>query len=316
MVNKSGPKIPGEEKNLPGSGPVSFATQDALRIRIGRIRYSNVTPFFHNLRPSDPSQPCFCESSKRSVFLDFSEDAPAALNEALYHGEIDIAPISSLAYLNHQDQFLLLPDMAIGSLDFSGSVILFSRDRIEGLDQETIALSSESLSSSALLKILLRFKYKFKNSFLTMDSDPEAMLERCKAALVIGDDALFYQPKEFVYRYDLSDLWWNWTGKPFCFSVWAVSKDFAKRYPEEVRWLCSRIQATRDSNLENLEQLLKDAEGLHFMDEKFGKLFGYLFNLIFSLDKPMQEGLELFFRLAHRYGLSPRLKRLEFFKME
>ena len=265
--------------------------------RIGKICYMNSIPFYHRLTE-----------------FEFYEAVPAKLNAAMQDGRVDIAPISSLEYLNHQKDYVLLPYFAIGSRDFSGSVLLLSKEKIEGLNGERIALSRESLSSAALLRILLRFRYKFENEFVTGDSNPEPMLAANKAALVIGDDALFYQPKEFVYKYDLSELWWNWTGKPFCFALWAVRREFAEARHEEVAEFSQRLRQNLIRNLVDIETLVKEAFGMTFMDERFPKVFVYLFNLTYTLDDSMREGLELFYRLAHRLGISPRPRTLEFFK--
>ncbi len=273
-------------------------------LRVGKIRYTNSLPFYYRLT----------EDSAESYRLSFLEGAPAEINLAMQQSKIDIGPVSSLEYLNHQKDYLLLPGLAIGSRDFSGSVLLFSREKIEGLDKKEIALSRESLSSAALLRILLKSKYKFENSFTTVDSNPRQMLAQYPAALVIGNDALFHQSDEFVYKYDLSELWWNWTEKPFCFALWAVRRDFASRHPKEVASFIRLLKTNLLRNLEDIEKLLKEALKISFTDKDFSKIFGYLFNLSYGLDPSMHEGLELFYRMAHRLGISPKPEKLEFFE--
>ena len=266
------------------------------KIRVGQIAYTNCVPFYHNLGS-----------------LNLKRAVPTEINQAMRRGELDAAPISSLEYLLHAGDYHLLPQMAIGARDFSGSVILFSHEKIEGLNGADIALTQESLSSVALLKILLKFKYQFNNSFTVMESRPETMLQKHRAALVIGDDALFYQPQEFVYKYDLAELWWNWSAKPFCFAVWAVRKKFADQNPEEVQTFSRRLKKNLEHNLTDIEALIKDAMGLGFLDERFSKIFGYLFNLNYGLDEEMLGGLELFYRLAHRLQIAPKHGAIEFF---
>ena len=279
-----------------------MAPADKTVIRIGKIRYINSLPFYHQLAP---------EKSE----IEFYESYPARINLAMRQAKIDMAPISSLEYLNHQKDYLLLPNLLIGARDFSGSVLLFSKEKIEGLNGVPIALSRQSLSSVVLLRILLKLKYKFENRFVFSNTGPEEMLRQHKAALVIGDEALLYQPKEFVYKYDLSELWWNWTEKPFCFALWAVRKQFAAKHPEEVTAVYLRLKENLDRNLADIETLIKDSLGCSFLDANFPKIFGYLFNLSYGLDAAMREGLELFYRLAHRLGVSPYLKELEFFQI-
>lgn len=287
----------------------------SVKLKVGRIQYLNVLPFFHGLA-SDLTANCrVCQETHSSLDFSFHQHPPSVLNKMMQAGRLDVAPISSFAYLLRQKDYLLLPDLGIGSRDFSGSVILFSKLPIEGLRQKTIAVTSESVSSVMLLKILMRFKYKFSNKFVVAKPDPDAMLERYQTALMIGDAALFYKPQSFVYRYDLSELWWNWTGKPFCFALWAVRRSVAERYRAEVLCFARRLRDQREINLVNIETLLKEALGMDFMNPRFSKLFGYFFNLIFGFDEAMQEGLDLFYRLAHRYGAVDRPQKLEFLSL-
>jgi chorismate dehydratase len=273
-------------------------TKNALKtkIRVGQISYTNCIPFYHNLQDAE---------LLRAV--------PTEINEAMHRGLVDVAPVSSLEYLQHFKNYYLLPQIGIGARDFSGSVILFSREKIENLNGASIAVSRESLSSVTLLKILLKFKYKFDNTFESEPSKPEVMLRNYPAALVIGDDALFYHPKEFVYKYDLAELWWNWAEKPFCFAVWAVRKKFADQYPDEIASFWRQLKKNTEKNLMDIEALIKEATGLTFLDDRFPKVFGYLFNLNYGLDEEALSGLELFYRLAHRLGVSPKPGKPEFF---
>lgn len=278
-------------------------SKTAVCLRVGRIGYTNVLPFYHpNLSGGDLH-------GFETVEVTGS---PAELNRKMREGEIDLAPISSLEYLNHQKDYLLFPGLCIGSRDFSASVLLFSRERIEGLNGALISLSEESLSAQALLRILLKLKFQFENSFQIEKSDPLAMLSHSKACLVIGDDALLFRPEEFIYKTDLSQLWWDWTAKPFCFSVWAVRRPFYEAHREEVLGFYEGLKSNLERNLGDLEKLLNEALGLTPADERFATFFSYLFNLSYGLDREMQDGLEHFYQLAHRLGISPTSDELEF----
>ena len=277
-------------------------TRTTARLRLGRIRYVNVLPFYHGLAP-------LLEAG--GVETEWTQGSPAELNQRMRRGEIDLAPISSLEYLHAQAEYLLLPGVCIGSRDFSGSVLLFSHERLEGLNRATISLSEESVSAAALLKVLLQCKFRFENEFRVDPSRPEEMLCLAKACLVIGDDALFFRPREFVHKIDLSEVWWEWTRLPFCFSVWAVRRKYYEKHPEEVRAFSRRLQANLEKNLQDLERLLREGMGLTMTDERFPTVYGYLFNLSYGLDEAMCEGLERFYRHAGELGLAPAARPLE-----
>ncbi len=277
------------------------------KLRIGKIRYLNCLPFYFGLTEMLRVKGVEPEVS-------FFESYPVEINQAMEKGEIDAAPVSSLEYLQHQEDYLLLPDLAIGTKLFARSVLLLSKKKIEELNGAVIALSRESLSSAGLLRILLKKKYGHQNTFELADQDPEAMLQKYPAALVIGDQALFCQPKELIYKYDLGELWHSWTGKPFVFALWAVRKSFAAQHPESLRSFAAALKENLLRNLEDPEGLLKQAFEVTPSDKRFCQMLGYLVNLQYTLDQDMKEGVTRFFELAHEEGLAPAPQPLRFFE--
>lgn len=276
------------------------------KLRIGKIRYLNCLPFYFGLVET-------LRTKGTEPEMSFFESYPSEINQALEKGEIDAAPVSSLEYLQHQDDYFLLPDLAIGTRFFARSVLLLSKKRIEQLHDSVIALSRESLSSAGLVRILLAKKYAHRNTYEWTDQDPEAMLQKYPAALVIGDQALFCQPKELIYKYDLGELWHSWTGKPFVFALWAARKSFAVRHPELLKTFLEGLRENLARNLSDPEGLLKRALGIAPSDKRFCQMLGYLVNLQYTLDAEMKEGVSRFFELAHEEGLAPAPKLLEFF---
>ncbi len=140
------------------------------------------------------------------------------------------------------------------------------------------------------------------------------MLQKYQAALVIGDQALFCQPKELIYKYDLGELWHSWTGKPFVFALWAVRKNFAAQYPELLKAFFESLKENLSKNLSDPEGLLKHALGIAPSDKRFCQMLGYLVNLQYSLDADMKDGVLRFFKLAHEEGLAPAPQPLQFFE--
>jgi len=280
----------------------------ATKLRIGKIRYLNCLPFFFGLGE-------MLRENGLDQEMSFFESYPAEINQAMQRGEIDAAPVSSLEYLQHQNDYVLLPDLGIGTRLFARSVLLISRKKIDQLNGAVIALSRESLSSAGLVRILLKRKYDHRNTFDVVEQDPEAMLAKYTAALVIGDQALFCQPKELVYKYDLGELWHSWTGKPFVFSLWAVRRSFATGHPEVLRHFAAALKENTLRNLAEPEALLKKALGVTPSDKRFCQLLGYLVNLQYSLGEDMKEGIAKFFGLAYEDGIVPAApKPLEFFE--
>lgn len=271
----------------------------SVHLKVGKISFVNTMPFYFGL--SDPAQN-----------VSYREGSPAEINDLMARGEIDFAPISSLEYALHQDQYRLLPNLCVGSRDFARSVLLLTREKIEGLNNQKIVLSKKSLSSAALLKVILKFKYRFSNEFVVGNGSPEDMLAQANSVLAIGDEALFFKPKEFLYKYDLSELWWNWTELPFCFAVWAVRRKFYEQHARDVFEFYKKLKGNIERNLQDLETLLKEAYHLTVASEDFSRVFGYLFNLNYYLDPDMKKGLELFYNFAERAHLAPAVSKIDF----
>lgn len=265
-------------------------------LRIGKIRYLNCLPFFFGLEEL---------LLEKGLEASFFESHPAAINQAMRDGTIDAAPVSSLEYLQRQDGYVLLAGLGIGTKNFVRSVIMVSRKKIEQLDGEVIALSEESLSSAGLLRILLKQKFGLSNSYEVTPQDPEAMLRKYPAALLIGDEALFCQPKDMIYKYDLGAVWQEWTGKPFVFSLWVVRREFAEQKPASIRAFGEAMQERLSRNLSDPELFLKEALEIMPEDKRFCQLLGYFMNMQYTLDAAMEEGLMHYFDLAHREGLAP-----------
>jgi len=281
--------------------------QTQTHFRIGKIRYLNCVPFFFGLGE-------MFQTKGTEPEVSLFESHPAEINQAMEKGEVDAAPVSSLEYLQRQDDYLLLPELAIGTRLFARSVLLLSKKKIEQLNGAVIALSRESRSSAGLVRILLAKKFGHRNTFEVTDQDPEAMLQKYPAALVIGDQALFCQPKELIYKYDLGELWHSWTGKPFVFALWVARRDFAVQHADLLRTFCEILKENLLRNLADPEGLLKKALGIAPSDKNFCQLLGYLVNLQYTLDADMKEGVSRFFELAHEEGLAPAPKPLQFFE--
>src|SRR5262249_15199822 len=106
----------------------------------------------------------------------------------------------------------------------------------------TLAVDSSSRTSVELARVILDRKYDVQPRFLTHAPDLPAMLQVADAALVIGDPALHIDPATASeYTYDLGREWFELTGLPMVFAVWAArpgvaSPRIAEAFVESYRW--------------------------------------------------------------------------------
>jgi len=163
------------------------------------------------------------------LFLQLSKDwnvlpaPPSWLTGHLLRKDCIIAPIPAADYAKNSEDLVLLPNLGICSKGEVGSVLLFGSKPIE--EMEHIALPSDSSSSVALMKFIL--KHKNLNPVLTvMGPDIDKMLESSDGALIIGDralDASKIHPEKVIL--DLGMEWQSITSTPMVFGVFATRKD-------------------------------------------------------------------------------------------
>ncbi len=87
-------------------------------IRLGRISYVNMAPVFFEL----------------DADVEEVSGVPTELNEQLVAGEIDLAPISSIAYGRHAGRLRILPRLCVSSEGAVDSIQLVSRAPIDRID--------------------------------------------------------------------------------------------------------------------------------------------------------------------------------------
>jgi len=169
-------------------------------LRIGRISYLNVEPFFHSFPwPITESLP------------------PRALGDAVAEGRVDAGPLALADCLRLEDTVTRLPFGIVGPTR-GQSVLLFSDRPMRELGGRRIAVTGETSTSVRLLRILLAFRDEVRPPTLV------GLDEAADAALLIGDIALRLRlgPWPRRYCYDLGEEWTAWTGCPMVFASWAV----------------------------------------------------------------------------------------------
>lgn len=167
--------------------------------------------------------------------IEVIKGVPSHLNQLFKDELIDVAPISSFAYLKMKRNCKLIKRVSISSFGEVKSVLFFSDLEMSSLkrqQQETslvkIYISEESASSVALLKILLAEKYALdleKIEFIKFSGAGAALPNK----LLIGDlalqeklrcEALGEGLKPVVL--DLGEEWFEFSnGLPMVFGVWA-----------------------------------------------------------------------------------------------
>ncbi|MGE0199456.1 MAG: menaquinone biosynthesis protein [Candidatus Melainabacteria bacterium] len=204
-------------------------TLNALPCRVGGISFINTIPVYYHLSTQTP------QASIRYA-------NPAALNEAMLAGDLEIAPVSSSFYARHTDQFVPLQNLSVSSYGSVESVIFLTQKPLEAGMEITVGVPDDSATSVDMLGFILKHltgqdqRTRFQRYHA---ADFEAACQQFDGVLIIGDTALMarYKHPELIASrtlYDLSSLWNQLTGLPFVFALWVANRDWADRRPEQL----------------------------------------------------------------------------------
>src|SRR5688572_16848953 len=151
--------------------------------------------------------------------------SPAECARLLQEGMVDMALIPSVEFERTRG-LVALPGTGVVSCREVRSVLLMTR--IEPAAIRTLAVDLNSRTSVALTQIVLGRVYGCRPALVPMPPEPETMLQRCDAALVIGDPALrasviagALPAGQGPRIIDLAGAWHAFTGLPFVFAFWA-----------------------------------------------------------------------------------------------
>ena len=225
---------------------------------------------------------------------------PTDLNRMLIAGEIDLGPISSIAYARNHRRLLLSRHLSVSSLGAVDSIQLVSRVPLD--EVTSVALTTESATSVSLLKTILKLRFDREPTYAPLDRPVTEALSRHDAALVIGDQGLeaLYFPEASATCHDLGALWQEWTGLPMVYAVWAAREDFARTDRAELLAVERELIECMDYGREHQNEVVASALGRFRFDRAC--LTRYFSILQYEFTEEHRRGLCRFFELAHEIG--------------
>lgn len=236
---------------------------------------------------------------------------PSELNKLILNNEIDIAPVSSITYIENKDNLIPISTLCIASDGPADSVLLFSKFPIEELDGAKIALSHASATSNKLLEIILK---EFLNLKFTLELPPisnfsakggsasggEFRISNYAAVLYIGDHALFEYSKmpRDIFIYDLGSLWKKYTGLPMVFGIWVIRKEIIGA-GHDLPLIVDKLKQALSIGLGPMfDRVIKKAQERVLLSEEFYKT--YFEHLKYEFTEECKDGLEVFERYCKK----------------
>lgn len=257
----------------------------AHRVRLGAVGYLNARPLVFGLD----------RVSRFAVRF----DVPSRCAVLLHEGAIDAGLIPSIEYLSGPAEggpaadYRIVPDVAIASQGPVASVALYAVRPIA--EVRSIALDTSSRTSIALVRVLCARSFGIAPSLETCGPDLSAMLDRCDAALIIGDNALLTREQDGVQKIDLGEAWTALTGLPFVWAFWAGRANALDA--DDVR----ALQEARDAGVARAEEIARD-----YFSDPDDRALGARYlrdNIKYELGGAERAGLERFYRYAAEIGV-------------
>ncbi|MFV9510687.1 menaquinone biosynthetic enzyme MqnA/MqnD family protein [Tepidibacillus sp. LV47] len=277
------------------------------KLRIGRITYTNIWPIYH-----------FFDQKQFQDEIELIPQVPSQLNQRMKDGTIDMGAISSFAYAEQAENYVLLPNLSVSAYGRVGSISLFLKDDLEKIKNKKVALTNTSATSVNLVKILIEGFLGGKPEYIIMEPNLEKMMKVADAALLIGDEALIQgwenQLKQKYHVIDLGEEWKKRTGLWMTFAVWAVRKKVVERFPELLykvyrAFLNSKNEGYQKRDVIVEESMLRFGGTKQFWED-------YFRGLSYDFSDPQIEGLNHYYQMAQRIGVLEKAPKIEILNME
>jgi chorismate dehydratase len=250
-------------------------------LKLGQIDFINALPLFLGIT-----------SGEIACNAQLVRDVPTGLNRRLREGELDLALVSCVEYLNHQERYSLLPSFGIAACGEVQSVILHVREELSQLKR--IAVSSQSAASIQLIKILSRHFWHADPTYFDLPSLGQHI--DYDGFLLIGDQAL--QHSEFAgYRpIDLAKEWYQHTRLPMVFALLVARREIAEEHQSEVADLIHQLHHSLAWGRSHSKELFLAAKRRVNLSE--AQLARYFSLLRFDLQEEDFQGLQQYIKLS------------------
>jgi chorismate dehydratase len=215
---------------------------------------------------------------------------PSRLAELLEAGALDAALVSVTEVLQN-DRYDVLDGIAIASLGEVKSVLLAHRQPLGELRE--VYCDAASRTSVNLLKVLLAER-GLTPEFPVLGSHEEAAAH--EAVMLIGDQAIEFSRAGHPHQiWDLGAAWYELTGLPFVYAVWAL------RRATDTTAIRRLLREARDFGMDTLEHIIRNRTDfdLDFRKDYLG------WHVHYHLGVDERRGLALFASLMRKHGLGP-----------
>jgi chorismate dehydratase len=244
--------------------------QSLAPFRVGSVRYLNAVPLTRGIE-------------EEIIFA-----TPSELAKMLQRDELDAALVSVTEVL-FNDRYDILDGTAIASLGEVKSVLLAHRKPIE--EAKEIFCDTASLTSVNLLRVLLAERGLKPESKPLASYDFKTLPDY---ALLIGDPALDFVFSEHEHEIlDLGAAWFEMTGLPFVYAVWAL------RRGKENSALRRQLTEARQFGMDTLDHIIRNRT--EYTEDFRKDYFGW--HIHYHLGSDEKRGIAKFVELLRKHSV-------------
>jgi chorismate dehydratase len=257
-----------------------------VNIVVGSVPYLNEKPLTRWFSQTEEG---------RASGIEVIYAVPSALAHMLATGEIAAALVSSFEYYRTPG-YAIVPGVSISGQDEIESVRAFSR--LPWRNTQSVALDTSSLTSVALLKIILAEQFQAHPSFLNHAPDLNSMLHAADAGLLIGDKGMTADGTGRNVL-DLGAAWRRLTHLPFVYAVWLGKAENLTPH------LIQTLNKAKAWGLTQIDVIAREQAIILSLPEETCR--HYLTDVMdYDLGEEHQQALEIFGAKAYANGLLPQ----------
>ena len=256
------------------------------KLRVGTVSYLNSVPLNEGL-DADPT-------------VELTRAVPSRLADQLAAGEIDVGLIPVIEAARDAS-YRIVPNAAIACTGEVQTVRLYSHVPLDEIT--SVALDPSSRTSVALTRVLLEGTFKRQPAYVALSNQTQPNTVKADAFLLIGDPVFTFTGSVHT-ELDLGQAWYEATGLPFVFAVWAARADvptdgLAERFLNAKRLGMARIDEI--ARRESVSRKLSESLCRRYLTEM----------IEYDLTDAHLSGWKWFLHLASEYGIIDRVPDID-----
>jgi len=237
--------------------------------------------------------------------IELTKAIPSEMRTMLSDSRADAALLPSIDIQRFHGDLTVLPAGCISSSGTTLTVRIFSQVRPVRIT--TLWADTDSHTSVALAQVLWYMQFKRRLRIIPFTPGKFDPAEDAQAVLMIGDKVVADPPIGYDFQFDLGRMWFEMTGLPFTFAVWAAT---AGSHMDELYRVLSAARRDGTENLHELAHTYAEQYGwpLDLAERYYTKCLQYEFT------DAHREGLTEFYEMAADVGILDEVRPLNYYR--